>query len=165
MLLFSLKTLVHCLNSLHNQPFHHLSLITYFHCLKGLREFSLWLILLVWWSDWLDIMTNWWACRGDIREISEDHFSALHGGPGLTRWALISSTVWDFAKFLSAWLCFTYFRRNNLATCVWDSTSSQSSFIMEARSSCNWFDNSIWSTFLLILHNWFHKYDISKILI
>ena len=54
-------------------------------------------------------MADWRACRGNIREISEDHLSALHGGPSLARRAFLSGTMRHLTQLLSARLiCSTY---------------------------------------------------------
>lgn len=103
MLLFALlKAIIDCLLSMY-------SLTAYFHRLEGMWYSSLRRCLLVCLSDRFYIMADWRACRGDIREISEDHLSALHGGPSLARRAFLSDTVGNLAQFLSARLvCSAY---------------------------------------------------------
>ena len=103
MLLFALlKAIINCLLSMY-------SLTAYFHRLEGMWYSSLRRCLLVCLSDRFYIMADWRACRGDIREISEDHLSALHGGPSLARRAFLSDTVGNLAQLLSARLvCSAY---------------------------------------------------------
>ena len=103
MLLFALlKAIIDCLLSMH-------SLTTHFHRFEGVWYSSLRRCLLVCLSNRFDIMADWRACRGNIREISEDHLSALHGGPSLARRAFLSGTVGYLAQLLSARLvCSTY---------------------------------------------------------
>ena len=102
-LLFAfLKAIIDCLLRMH-------SLTAYLHRLEGFRNSSLRRCLLVYMSDRFDIMAYWRACWRNIRKISKDHLSALHGRPSLARRAFFPDTVGDLAQLLSARLvCFTY---------------------------------------------------------